>query len=191
MRALSDSRSEFRPARSPARSLFFSARRFRDSSAVLKRTSTSCSRARTESISSEAFRSSSCAFFNSSSICSARRVILSRFPASSSISRFRPRRFELFRNAPPEIAPPGFRSSPSRVTIRSVYRYFCSILTARSISVTTRSRPRRFCMRPLYCASVRIRSAAQPITPSSSSAGLSPLVPALPALESGRKVALP
>ena len=40
------------------------------------------------------------------------------FSFSSSISRRRPRRLLLFLNAPPLMAPPGTKSSPSSVTIR-------------------------------------------------------------------------
>ena len=45
-------------------------------------------------------------------------VVAFTFAASSSISLLLPRRLLLFLKAPPLIAPPGTRSSPSSVTIR-------------------------------------------------------------------------
>ena len=89
------------------------------------------------------------------------------------------------------MAPPGFRSSPSSVTIRSVCLYFAASFTALSTLSATTIRPSREAATSRYLSSSRTRVSAVPITPfSASTSGFLNLCGFL-MLVSGRKVALP
>ena len=112
------------------------------------------------------------------------------FPSSSSISRRRPRRLLLFRNAPPVMEPPGLKDSPSNVTIRKVWRYFLAMTMAWSMVSTTSVLPRSCDSRVRYVLSAVTSVSASPITPSSfSAAGFWKLL--LRILVRGRNVARP
>ena len=89
------------------------------------------------------------------------------------------------------MAPPGTRSSPSRVTIRTVYLYLRAILTALSILSTATILPSIALATLLYLGSVSTSSSAMPRTPSSSSASLALSSGGLSKDVRGRKVALP
>ena len=109
----------------------------------------------------------------------------------SSISRLLPRRLLLFLKAPPEIEPPTFKYSPSKVTILTVYLYFLSMAMALSIVSTTITLPKRYFVTPSYSFLMSTRSLASPITPFSSKASGALKLVLLLILLKGRNVARP
>ncbi len=84
---------------------------------------------------------------------------------SSSISRLLPRRLLLFLKAPPLIAPPGTKSSPSNVTIRIPYPNFLAIFTALSTWSTTIILPSMAFATFLYFPSTLTSRSAIPMAP--------------------------
>ena len=111
--------------------------------------------------------------------------------SSSSISRRLPNRLLLLRKAPPDIEPPGFKSSPSVVTIRIVWWYFLAKAIAWSIWSTTTKRPSKYSTNSEKRSSASTRVDAIPITPGSAIIFCARLAAFVCILVNGKNVALP
>ena len=68
-------------------------------------------------------------------------------------------------NAPPEIEPPIFKYSPSKVTILKEYLYLRSSAIALSIVSTTTTFPNKYLVTPSYSFFISTKSHARPKTP--------------------------
>ena len=90
-------------------------------------------------------------YFSSSSVIAF--VHRSSFFFNSSTSLDLPSRLLLFLKAPPDIAPPRFKESPSSVTILTLWWYLFAILIPTSISFTTRICPSSDANKSLYTSS--------------------------------------